>query len=53
MRLPQYDFAEVRQKKQYIPHLTRPLRGPPPHPLYLRKDEKLKSFDTEAYLKQI
>ena len=28
-------------------------KGHPHHPLYLRKDEKLKSFDTEAYLKQI
>ena len=27
--------------------------GHPHHPLYLRKDEKLKPFDTEAYLKQI
>ena len=25
-------------------------RGHPHHPLYLRKDEKLKPFDTEAYL---
>ena len=28
-------------------------KGHPHHPLYLRKDEKLKPFDTEAYLKQI
>ena len=28
-------------------------KGHPHHPLYLRKDEKLKSFDTEAYLKQL
>lgn len=26
-------------------------KGHPHHPLYLRKDEKLKSFDVEAYLK--
>ena len=26
-------------------------KGHPHHPLYLRKDEKLKLFDTEAYLK--
>ncbi len=26
-------------------------KGHPHHPLYLRKDEKLKPFDTEAYLK--
>ena len=25
-------------------------KGHPHHPLYLRKDEKLKSFDVEAYL---
>ena len=28
-------------------------KGHPHHPLYLRKDEKLKPFDTEAYLKKI
>ena len=28
-------------------------KGHPHHPLYLRKDEKLKPFDTEAYLKTI
>ena len=28
-------------------------KGHPHHPLYLRKDEKLKPFDTESYLKQI
>ena len=28
-------------------------RGHPHHPLYLRKDEKLKTFDTERYLKQL
>ena len=28
-------------------------KGHPHHPLYLRKDEKLKPFDTEAYLKQL
>ncbi len=28
-------------------------KGHPHHPLYLRKDEKLKFFDTEAYLNQI
>ena len=28
-------------------------KGHPHHPLYLRKDEKLKPFDTERYLKQI
>ena len=28
-------------------------RGHPHHPLYLRKDEKLKPFDTERYLKQL
>ena len=28
-------------------------KGHPHHPLYLKKDEKLKPFDTEAYLKQI
>ena len=28
-------------------------KGHPHHPLYLRKDEKLKPFDTENYLKQL
>ena len=28
-------------------------KGHPHHPLYLRKDEKLKPFDTESYLKTI
>ena len=28
-------------------------KGHPHHPLYLRKDEKLKPFDTESYLKQL
>ena len=28
-------------------------KGHPHHPLYLRKDEKLKPFDTEDYLKQL
>ena len=28
-------------------------KGHPHHPLYLRKDEKLKPFDTEAYLSKI
>ena len=28
-------------------------RGHPHHPLYLRKDEKLKPFDTEAYLNML
>ena len=28
-------------------------KGHPHHPLYLRKDEKLKPFDTEGYLKQL
>ena len=28
-------------------------RGHPHHPLYLRKDEKLKPFDTESYLKTL
>ena len=28
-------------------------KGHPHHPLYLRKDEKLKPFDTEAYLKTL
>ncbi len=28
-------------------------KGHPHHPLYLRKDEKLKSFDVEAYLKSL
>ena len=28
-------------------------KGHPHHPLYMRKDEKLKPFDTEAYLKQL
>ena len=28
-------------------------KGHPHHPLYLRKDEKLKPFDTESYLKKI
>ena len=28
-------------------------KGHPHHPLYLRKDEKLKPFDSEAYLKQL
>ena len=28
-------------------------RGHPHHPLYLRKDENLKPFDTERYLKQL
>ena len=28
-------------------------KGHPHHPLYLRKDEKLKLFDTESYLKTI
>ena len=28
-------------------------KGHPHHPLYLRKDEKLKPFDTERYLKQL
>ena len=28
-------------------------KGHPHHPLYLRKDEKLKSFDVKTYLKQI
>ena len=28
-------------------------KGHPHHPLYLRKDEKLRPFDTEAYLNQI
>ena len=28
-------------------------KGHPHHPLYLRKDEKLKVFDTEAYLKTL
>ena len=28
-------------------------KGHPHHPLYLRKDEKLKPFDTETYLKQL
>ena len=28
-------------------------KGHPHHPLYLRKDEKLKPFDTEAYLDQL
>ena len=28
-------------------------KGHPHHPLYLRKDEKLKPYDTEAYLKQL
>ena len=28
-------------------------KGHPHHPLYLRKDEKLKAFDTEAYLNML
>jgi hypothetical protein len=28
-------------------------KGHPHHPLYLRKDEKIKSFDVEAYLKNL
>ena len=28
-------------------------KGHPHHPLYLRKDEKLKPFDTESYLSKI
>ena len=28
-------------------------KGHPHHPLYLRKDEKLKPFDTESYLEQL
>ena len=28
-------------------------KGHPHHPLYLRKDEKLKPFDTESYLKML
>ena len=28
-------------------------KGHPHHPLYLRKDEKLKLFDAEEYLKKI
>ena len=28
-------------------------KGHPHHPLYMRKDEKLKPFDTESYLKQL
>ena len=28
-------------------------KGHPHHPLYLRKDEKLRPFDTEAYLKDL
>ena len=28
-------------------------KGHPHHPLYLRKDEKLKPFDTEAYLEKL
>ena len=28
-------------------------KGHPHHPLYLRKDEKIKPFDTEAYLAQL
>ena len=28
-------------------------KGHPHHPLYLRKDEKLKPIDTEEYLKNI
>ena len=28
-------------------------KGHPHHPLYLRKDEKLKPFDTEGYLEQL
>ena len=31
----------------------RPAKGHPPHPLYLRKDEKLKPFDVKAYLEHL
>ena len=49
------DMVELGQRcgAQWFCAGARSVKGHPHHPLYLRKDEKVRPFDVEAYLNNL